>query len=359
MKSAGCLILETGEIFKGLLLDGSSARAGELVFNTSCTGYEEIATDPSYYHQILTMTSPHQGNYGVDKAFQESGKLMIQGFVCLEMQNSQRDSHWLKRLISSQIPVLSHIDTRALTLRIRDKGTVWAAIVPLSDRARALSLIKKLKAGEKDWSQAVSVKKPQEYKGEKTKGHRIALVDFGFKKNILRELLKRSERVCVFPSSKPEGFLDIRDWEPSALVLSNGPGDPNEVKGGIALVQKLLGFKPLLGICMGHQILALAVGAKTYKLKFGHRGSNHPIKDKLLNRIYISSQNHGYAVQANSLPEGVELSHINLNDGTVAGIFSKKWDFMGVQFHPENRPGPKESEQLFDFFLKHFTKKPL
>jgi len=353
----GCLVLETGEIFKGFLF-GGQAQAGEVVFNTSHTGYEEIATDPSYYNQILVMTAPLQGNYGASFDFWESDKFWIKGFVCVEIQNSQRDRGWLDRLNSHDIPVLTSVDTRQVALRLREKGVVWAAIVPLSgeSRQRALALIKKDRARPKDWTQAVCIKSVKEFKGRKKKSPRLALIDFGFKKNILREMLKRASEVCIFPSTH---FLqDIKAWKPDGVVLSNGPGDPKDVFKGTKLVQSLLGWKALFGICMGHQILAQAMGAKTYKLKFGHRGSNHPIQDKLLNKIYLSAQNHGYSVSGDSLPDNIQISHVNLNDNTVAGIYLKEKNCLGVQFHPENHPGPTEAVTLFDFFINKMVRRP-
>lgn len=352
----GCLVLETGEIFKGFLF-GDSVQAGEAVFNTSHTGYEEIASDPSYYNQILIMTAPLQGNYGAHSDFWQSDRFWIKGFVCLEMQNTSRDREWLEKLKSYNIPVLSSVDTRQLSLRLRKKGVVWSAIVPLSKDSlkQARSLIQKEKNQSRDWTKMVCIKSPKEFKGQKKRGLRLALIDFGFKKNILMEMLKRSERVCVFPSNSTH--QEIKDWNPDGIVLSNGPGDPKNVVDGVKLVKKLLSWKALFGICMGHQVLALALGAETYKLKFGHRGSNHPIEDKLLNRIYISSQNHGYAVLEDSLPKHTQVSHTNLNDNTVAGIYSAKAHCMSVQFHPENHPGPREATALFDFFIENLIKK--
>ncbi len=349
MKPAG-LVFETGEIFKGFLL-GGSAKAGEAVFNTSHAGYEEMATDPSYYNHILIMTAPLQGNYGANPNFWQSENIWIKGFVCLSLQKSERDRGWLNQLSACDVPVLSSVDTRQAVLCLRDKGTVWSAIVPLSNNSReeALSLIEKAKSEPKDWTQAVCVSSPKEFKGQQKKGPKLALIDFGFKKNILTELLKRSSQICVFPSNSSQ--LEISQWSPDGIVLSNGPGDPKDVLEGAKLVKELLGYRPIFGICMGHQILARAMGASTYRLKFGHRASNHPVKDKLLNKIYMSSQNHGYAVKAESLPKDIQISHINLNDGTVAGFFSSKRKCLGTQFHPENHPGPKEAEELFDFFI--------
>ena len=350
----GALILETGEVFKGLL-SGDFTQAGEVVFNTSHTGYEEIATDPSYYNQILVMTAPLQGNYGADLKFWQSEKIWIKAFICLEMQNSLRDQQWQKTLTEHKVPILSGVDTRKLVIHLRRKGVIWGLVAPLSQQISVKQIIKQEKEKPKDWTQFVSVSEPKEFKGKKRSGLRIALIDFGYKKNILDELLKRAGDVCLFPSNSPSKF--IKDWKPSALVLSNGPGDPKDVVEGTKLVKKLVGFKPIFGICMGHQVLSQALGGETYKLKFGHRGSNHPIQDKLLNRVYISAQNHGYVVNPKTLPKEVLVSHVNLNDHTTAGIFSKKHKCLSVQFHPENKPGPTEAVTLFDYFIKNLVKK--
>lgn len=345
----GCLILETGDIFTGSFF-GSQAQAGELVFNTSHSGYEEIATDPSYYNQILIMTNPLQGNYSTHSDFWESQKIWIKSLVCLEIQNSLRDKSWLSQLQDHNVPVLSSVDTRSLVLNLRKHGTLWAAVLPVSKNSKqeAFDLIKKTKCTQQDWTQKVCITSPKEFQGDKAQGPKLALIDFGYKKNILREMLKRSQKVCVFPSySKLQSLIE---YQPDGVILSNGPGDPKNVIDGTRLVKQLVSRVPLFGICMGHQILAQAMGAKTYKLKFGHRGSNHPIQDHLLNKIYISTQNHGYAVEKASLPKDLQLSHTNLNDNTVAGVYSKTQHCLGVQFHPEHCPGPKEASSLFDFF---------
>ncbi len=348
-----CLVLETGEIFSGYSLEEQS-QAGEVVFNTSHTGYEEISTDPSYFSQILVMTAPLQGNYGISDKCWESDKIWIKGFVCLEIQNTTREHGWLERLRSNNVSVLSHVDTRQLVLRLRNKGMVWGAIVPFSKTSKkeALNLIKNTRKNQiKDWTQLVSTQEIQNFKGKKRKGLKIAILDFGSKKNILREVLQRTSEVSIFPSQL-SSLKEIKKWKPDGILLSNGPGDPKYVVEGTQVVKELLGWRFIFGICMGHQVLAQSLGAKTYKLKFGHRGSNHPIKDSLLDKIYMSAQNHGYAIQSGTLPKTIEVSHINLNDNTIAGIFSKKYKCLGVQFHPENHPGPRESSSLFDFFIK-------
>lgn len=355
----GFLVLETGEVFEGAW-QGGAPRAGEVVFNTSHSGYEEMATDPSYFSQILVTSAPMQGNYGVKDEVWESSQIHIRGFVCLEIQKSKRDSFWLDRLLHKQIPVLTEIDTRKLIFRLRDQGTVWGALVSENTKEDALheakALINQAKTKELDWVNLVTVKEPTPYKGFKSKGPRIAVLDFGFKMNILRELQKRSSEICLFPSRT--SFKEIQDWKPDGVLLSNGPGDPSEVKIAAETVRAMIGKYPVFGICMGHQILALALGLETYPLKFGHRGSNHPIRDSLLNEVYMTAQNHGYAVQ---IPEAglkdIEITHVNLNDQTVAGLRSEKLNCMSVQFHPESHPGPHDAEGLFDFFVKDMVLK--
>ena len=356
--SPGWLVLETGEVFGGRFLGGVE-RAGEVVFNTSHSGYEEIATDPSYFNQILVMTAPMQGNYGESDKAWESSRIHIQGVVCVEMQNSERDSLWRSKLISYGVPILSEVDTRSLVLCLRRKGTLWGAVVRESGwrkaQERAVHFIVAGQKMEKDWPFMVAVKKPEEIKGSRAKGPRVAVMDFGCKQNIIRELTKRCSAICVFPPRTPA--RDIEKWKPTGLLLSNGPGDPAEVKKSVETVRELLGRFFIFGICMGHQILSLALGGRTYRLKFGHRGSNHPVRDELLKKIYVTSQNHGYAVEAGGLPEEVRITHTNLNDGTIEGFFSEKRKCMGIQFHPESHPGPHDSAGLFDVFIKQLKKK--
>lgn len=348
----GYLILETGETYTGLW-HGGEDRAGEVVFNTSHSGYEEIATDPSYFSQIVVLTAPMQGNYGVENDVWESRRLWIDGFICLEVQDSERDQSWKKRLIENKIPLLTEIDTRALVLRLR-KGTPWGALVKANTeqeaRAKAEALIAQKKTLDKDWVYLTSRKEVEIRKGDNMVGPRVAVLDFGAKENILRELQHRCSEVKIFNSRT--SVQDILAYNPDGIMLTNGPGDPADVKNATGTVRELLGVKPIFGICMGHQILGLALGAKTYKLKFGHRGSNHPIRDTLLNQIYMSSQNHGYAVEMASLPADAVVTHTNLNDGTVAGFYSDKKKCLGIQYHPESCPGPHEAQELFSYFIE-------
>lgn len=356
MKNAkGFLVLESGETYSGLWCGKEGMdRAGEVVFNTSHSGYEEMATDPSYFGQILVLTAPQQGNYGENDEWWESSKIWIEGFVCVEMQKSARESSWQKKLNQYGVPILFDVDTRRLVLQLRDRGTQWGALVMADDPTTALekarALIATKKKTERDWAHLVSRAKEETRPGKNPRGPKIAVLDFGCKENTIRELVARASEVRIFPSRTTAA--EIRSYNPDGIMLSNGPGDPMDVEVATETVKDLLGWRFIFGICMGHQILGRAMGGKTYKLKFGHRGSNHPIKDSLLNRIYMTSQNHGYAVDQNSLPATVQVTHVNLNDQTVAGIYDPSKKALSVQFHPESHPGPHDAAGLFDFFVR-------
>ncbi len=356
--SRGFLVLESGETYEGDFR-GGTARAGEVVFNTSHSGYEEIATDPSYYGQIMIMTAPMQGNYAVSREAWESKKMWIEGFISLEVQESERDSTWLKQLDLAGIPVLTGLDTREIVMRLRDQGTPWGAIVKAENAAEALTqaklLIESKQKDDLDWVFAVSRKEVEVRKGAKTGGPRIAIMDYGSKENIMRELSARASEIAIFPSRSTAA--DVRKWNPDGVMLTNGPGNPADVKVAVETVRDLVGWKPMFGICMGNQILALALGAKTYKLKFGHRGSNHPVRDDLLKSVYVTSQNHGYSVDADTLPQDAKVTHINLNDGSVAGFECADRSCFSVQYHPESHPGPHEAVRLFDYFVDRIKKR--
>lgn len=348
----GYLVLESGRCFVGEWQGGES-RAGEVVFNTSHNGYEEIATDPSYFGQIMVMCAPQQGNYGVDKDFWESRQLWIQGFICLELQKSSQNSGWIERLDEFSIPRIDSLDTRELVLTLREGGTQVGALVPAGSESEALEkakpLIESFKEQDQDWAYEVSVSSLQCLKGAAPQGPKVAVIDFGCKQNIIRELTQRCREIQIYPSRA--SAEEILSWGPDGILLSNGPGDPKNVEKATDTIQQLIGHKSIFGICMGHQLLARALGGSTYKLKFGHRGANHPIKNIKTNEIYITSQNHGYAIESESLPSEVEVTHINLNDQTIAGIESLSKKCFSVQFHPESHPGPREAAGLFDQFI--------
>ncbi|MCB0377583.1 MAG: glutamine-hydrolyzing carbamoyl-phosphate synthase small subunit [Bdellovibrionales bacterium] len=351
--SQGFLVLESGEVFQGSWL-GGKPRAGEVVFNTSHNGYEEIATDPSYFGQIMVMCASQQGNYGVDRSFWESRQLWIEGFICLQMQNSQGNSEWLDRLKEFGIPVMDEVDTRRLVLHLREAGTQVGAMVEAASideaKEKAAPLINAHKEMDKDWVYQVSRQEKEIISGAKSSGPRMAILDFGCKENIIRELIKRCPQVTVYPCRTPAS--EILADKPDGILLSNGPGDPAFVQDVVPQVKELLGKIPIFGICMGHQILAQALGGKTFRLKFGHRGANHPVKTVSSGFICMTSQNHGYAIAQESLPDNVTVTHINLNDNTVSGLQCKDLNCFSVQFHPESHPGPRDAEVLFDEFIE-------
>ncbi len=356
------LILQDGDFFEGAGYAGQVKfpdKAGEVVFNTTHSGYEEIATDPSYLNQIIVMTAPMQGNYGSDLADWESSRIWINGFVCLQLQNSKRNSSWADLLVKNHIPILTEVDTRKLTIKLRNQGTPWGALVCAenyeSALPRAQKLISEAQKMDPDWVWSASRKTIESRPGKKPSGPKVAVLDFGCKENILRELELRCSEIQIFPSRSTSEM--IQKFSPDALVLTNGPGDPSSVEKAVDTVKYFLGKIPVFGICMGHQVLGMALGAKTYKLKFGHRGANHPIKDLLLNKIYMSSQNHGYAVDEKTLPPDIKVTHINLNDQTVAGFYSEKMNCLGIQYHPESHPGPHDAVLLFDYFVNTMSQK--
>jgi carbamoyl-phosphate synthase small subunit len=354
-KKKGYLVLETGEVFEGLWHENNKAvpaNAGELVFNTSHAGYQEIASDPSYFGQIMVMTAPMMGNYGKHTGDWESKKYWIEGFVCLEMET--RDETWILELLKAGIPVLSEVDTRALTLRLREGGAVWGGVCAAESAEQAREILAKVIADKKklngqDWTAIVCSREQRVVKGSASNNLKIAVLDFGCKENIIREMAKRVGEVCVFPShSSPKA---IREYNPSGILLSNGPGDPAWVQRGTETVRELIGWRPIFGICMGHQVLSQALGAKTFKMKFGHHGGNHPVQDLMLEKIYITSQNHGYAVDPKTLPEGTRVTQTNLYDNSVEGFEYPQKKCFSVQYHPESAPGPNDARNLFDVFV--------
>ncbi|MTI79779.1 MAG: glutamine-hydrolyzing carbamoyl-phosphate synthase small subunit [Firmicutes bacterium] len=352
------LVLEDGSVFKGKAFGATGQRSGEVVFNTGMTGYQEVLTDPSYCGQVVVMTYPLIGNYGVNKDDFEAKTSYVQGFVVRE--NCENPSNWR---VSSKIDQflaregvigISGIDTRQLTRKIRNYGTMRGIIS--TEVQRPEELLEQVKNVPQLTGQqlvpTVAAKEMYTVPGE---GHRVALIDFGAKQNIVRCLNNRGCEVVVLPPDTPAE--EIMSLNPAGLMLSNGPGDPTDVPYAVESVKQLLDKLPIFGICLGHQVLGLAVGGKTFKLKFGHRGANHPVKDLVSGKVYITSQNHGFAVEAESLPEEVAVSHINLNDNTVEGLKHKHLPVYSVQYHPEAAPGPEDSEYLFDTFMENMNKK--
>ena len=353
-ENSAVLLLNDGKLFKGTTFGATGEAIGEVCFNTGMTGYQEILTDPSYAKQIVTMTAPHIGNYGINTEDIESEKIQVSGFVIKEestFPSSWRSEMSLGDYLKKQnIVGIKNIDTRALTRHLRDNGAMNGIISSIKDNKNKLT--SKLKSSPSmtglDLAKIVSTKNIYDWsdKGE----YRVAAIDFGIKRNILRLLEEFNCQVTVFPANATA--KDILSFDPDGVFLSNGPGDPAAVEYGIETVKQILGEKPIFGICLGHQILAIALGAKTFKLKFGHRGINHPVKNMVEKTIEITSQNHGFAVDLESLPKNVISTHINLNDNTSAGIESIDYPAFSVQYHPESSPGPHDSRYLFKKFIR-------
>lgn len=347
------LILEDGSIFEGQAFGAIKQTEGEVVFNTGMTGYQEILTDPSYAGQIVAMTYPLIGNYGFNREDLESTKSHVRGFVVKEVCRTPSNWRSLGDLESylkeNGITGIEGIDTRALTRRLRDKGTM-KGIISLTDEDpyKLLEKVKNL-PGLNGVNMVKEVTTSEKYFWGGN-GCKVAVIDFGVKHNILRSLVETGCEVTVYPAWVDAEEIITTGYD--GVLLSNGPGDPKAVTNAAETVKKLLGRLPIFGICLGHQILALALGADTYKMKFGHRGVNHPVKDLQTGRVYITSQNHGFAVDENSIDSRIiEVTHRNLNDGTIEGIRHKKLPAFSIQYHPEASPGPTDSKYLFEKFL--------
>jgi len=358
MKKA-IIALEDGTCFEGRAFAGSGEFYGELVFNTSMTGYQEILTDPSYHGQIVTMTYPLIGNYGINDEDAESRGIFAQGLVvgeCSRIYSNWRATKSLAQYLEENGKIgVDQVDTRAITLHIRDKGAM-KCVVSTEDADKA-SLIEKAKASEglvgRDLSSEVSIRHKYVWPtgGKPGAAFRVAVIDCGIKLNQLRILDELGCECTVYPVSTPA--TEILEAEPDGIFVSNGPGDPAGAPEITKLVGELIASKrPMFGICFGHQMLGLALGAKTYKLKFGHRGGNQPIQDLRTTKVEIASHNHGFCVDAATVdPAVAEVTHINLNDNTVAGLKHKKQPLFCVQYHPEAAPGPHDPFYLFEEFI--------
>ena len=349
------LYLEDGLFFKGKSLGSLGETSGEVCFNTGMTGYQEILTDPSYAKQMIVMCSPHIGNYGTNESDVESSNIYASGFIIknesLSPSNWRSSSSLEEFLKSNKVVGIQDIDTRALTIHIRNNGSM-KGIISTND-FDIDSLAKKIKDIPSmeglDLAKEVSRKEKTTLCSVDNPKYKIAAIDYGMKSNIYDILLEKNAEVTIFPASVTAE--EVLKYNPDGIFLSNGPGDPSAVSYGIEAVKKLLGTKPIFGICLGHQILALALEAKTFKMKFGHRGINQPVKNLKNNKIEITSQNHGFAVSNDSLASNIIVTHTHLNDNTIAGIECEDMNAYSVQYHPEASPGPHDSRYVFKKFF--------
>ena len=373
------LFLEDGTHFFGSALSTSGETAGEVVFNTSMSGYQEILTDPSYAGQMVVMTYPLIGNYGINDEDGESNKIYLKGFIvkefCRHHSNYRATQSLIEYLDQNKIIAIEAIDTRALTRHLRVKGAMKAIISTEDfDLKRLAQKIAKIPSMEgADWVKEVTGREKyiwgQEFRGEVlgvreelipipqplSPTFKVAAIDCGMKFNILRILTDLDCEVHVFPAHAT--VEEIKAINPDGIFISNGPGDPAAVSYVADTIKQFFGTLPVFGICLGHQIVGLALGGKTYKLKFGHHGANHPVKDLLANRIGITSQNHGFCVDINTLDQNdVEMIDFNLNDQTLEGLRHKKWPILSFQHHPESVPGPHDAQYLFKYFIEMMEK---
>lgn len=345
----GRLILENGMVFEGECFGYLKDNIGEVVFNTGMTGYQEILTDPSYYGQIVVMTYPLIGNYGINYDDVQSKNVKVKGFVvretCHSPSNWRNEISFEAYLKEERIIGIKGIDTRYLTKVISREGALRGIITTgnlnFNDVKRLLDTNPTLNAVK-----TVTVREMERIDGQKK---HVAVIDLGIKSNIIKSFKDRDFRITIMPAFST--YDEIMGVKPDCVFLSNGPGDPKEISDVIETVKALIGKIPVMGICLGHQIIALACGADTQKMKYGHRGSNHPVKNLKTQRVTITSQNHGYVVIEDTLPEDFEITHINMNDFTVEGIKNESKKLMSVQFHPEASPGPGESSYIFDEFM--------
>ena len=346
--SKAWLVLEDGSIHPGEAFGAAVEGHGEVVFNTTMTGYQEVLTDPSYAGQMVTLTYPLVGNYGISDDYFESKRIQAAGLIVRE--HCDLPSHGLSKrtlhefLVSQGIPGLSGVDTRAVTRRLRDRGVMMGLITQDAPELAMARLAEMARYDDRDFVSTVSTEHSYDWDASaeacaETRKCRVVVVDCGLKYNILRLLRKRGCEVVAVPAATPA--KDLLALKPSGILLSPGPGDPQLLEYLVSNVRDLLGRVPIMGICLGHQIAARALGAETYKLKFGHRGGNHPVKDLRDGRIYITAQNHGYTVSADSLPDGLEVSHINLNDDTVEDCATKKFRYLRFSTIPRQHRDPR------------------
>jgi len=365
----GFLALEDGTVFEGISIGADGERDGEVCFNTSITGYQEILTDPSYRGQIVTMTYPMIGNVGINVQDCESAQPHVAGFIVREssrLRSNYRSEESLSDyLVKHSVVAIAGIDTRALVRRIRDRGAQRGVLSTIDSNHDSLvqkarnspglvgrDLVREVVPGKaREWSEdlhELASVTTIDSSNSSAKGFHVVCLDFGMKWNIARHLANRGNRVTILPGTASAS--DILSLAPDGVFLSNGPGDPEPLIYAQETIRQVLGKKPVFGICLGHQLLSLASGAKTFKLKFGHRGANQPVLQCGTGRVEITSQNHGFAVEESSLPNCLEITHRNLNDNTIAGVRHKDYPAFSVQYHPEASAGPHDSSYLFDQF---------
>ena len=356
----GMLYLEDGTVYKGAGFGFEGTRVGELVFNTGMTGYQKTLTDPSYKGQVITMTYPLIGNYGINSIDDESAGIHAFGLVAADVcftpsnwRSVMTIDQWLRE---HKVPGVYHVDTRAIARKLRSGGNQKCVITTENLSLESIRRICSQEEPATDQMKRAGVEKIEVWENPEGK-YRVAVLDFGVKKSILRELYARGCSLTLFPyGTKAKTVLAMK---PDGVFLTNGPGDPESAREAVAVVEKLITNSnygpeqtPIFGICMGHQLIALAQGGSTYRMKFGHRGCNHGVFDKNSGKSYITSQNHGYAVKAESIVlKGLEVTHLNLNDGTVEGMQHLSKPIFSVQFHPESNPGPEDTGYLFDKFI--------